>query len=165
MSAMTQITASEFNHYQPETPCIPRKQLWTGRVLSGVASAFFLMDGAMKLAKPAAVVQATLQLGFPESTILGIRYRPACLHGPVPNSPYRPLGCSLAHRVLGRSCREQRPREHAVVQHPLPCFLWLRRLGRSLSSRQTLKIDFCAIAILRRDISETEQVLSHCRRK
>ena len=72
MSAMTQIAASEFNHYQPETPCISRKQLWTGRVLSGVASAFFLMDGAMKLAKPAAVVQATLQLGFPESTILGI---------------------------------------------------------------------------------------------
>ncbi len=72
MSAMTQIAASEFNHYQPETPSISRKQLWTGRVLSGVASAFFLMDGAMKLAKPAPVVQATLQLGYPESTILGI---------------------------------------------------------------------------------------------
>jgi hypothetical protein len=72
MSAMTQIDASEFNHYQPETSFISRKQLWTGRVLSGIVSAFFLMDGAMKLAKPAPVVQATLRLGYPESTILGI---------------------------------------------------------------------------------------------
>src|SRR5581483_12467643 len=30
------------------------------------------MDGAMKLAKPAFVVQATVQLGYPESTIVGI---------------------------------------------------------------------------------------------
>lgn len=72
MSAMTQIAATEFNHHQPETASISRKQLWTGRVLSGVASAFFLMDAGMKLAKPAPVVQATVQLGYPESTILGI---------------------------------------------------------------------------------------------
>jgi DoxX-like family len=51
---------------------ISKKLLWTGRVLSGLAAAFFLMDGAMKLWKPAVVVEATRQLGYPESDIVGI---------------------------------------------------------------------------------------------
>lgn len=46
--------------------------LWTGRVLSGLAILFFLMDGVMKLLKPAVVVTATLGLGYPESEIVGI---------------------------------------------------------------------------------------------
>lgn len=45
---------------------------WTGRVLSGVVVAFLLMDGGMKLFKPPVVVQATTELGFPESGIVGI---------------------------------------------------------------------------------------------
>ena len=72
MSAMTQIDATEFNQFQPQTPSTSRRQIWTGRVLSGLVSAFFVMDGVMKLLKPAPVVQATLQLGYPESTIIGI---------------------------------------------------------------------------------------------
>jgi DoxX-like family len=72
MSAMTQIDASEFNHYQAKAPSTSRRQTWTGRVLSGIVSAFFVMDGVMKLLKPAPVVQATLQLGYPEPTIVGI---------------------------------------------------------------------------------------------
>jgi hypothetical protein len=47
-------------------------RIWTGRILSGLVTAFLVMDGAMKLAKPAFVVQATVQLGYPESTIVGI---------------------------------------------------------------------------------------------
>ena len=47
-------------------------QLWTGRILSGLAAAFFLVDGGMKLFKPPMVVDATLQLGYPASSILGI---------------------------------------------------------------------------------------------
>jgi hypothetical protein len=46
--------------------------LWTGRILSGLAAAFFLVDGGMKLFKPPMVVDATLQLGYPESSIIGI---------------------------------------------------------------------------------------------
>jgi hypothetical protein len=72
MYAMTQTSASESAQDQPETSTISPMQIWTGRVLSGIVSAFFLLDGGMKLAKPAFVVQATLQLGYPESTILGI---------------------------------------------------------------------------------------------
>jgi hypothetical protein len=51
---------------------ISKKLLWTGRVLSGLAVLFLLVDGVMKLAKPAVVVEATQQLGYPESCIVGI---------------------------------------------------------------------------------------------
>jgi hypothetical protein len=51
---------------------ISKSALWTGRILSGLAVLFFVMDGVMKLFKPAFVVQATVQLGYPESDIAGI---------------------------------------------------------------------------------------------
>jgi DoxX-like family len=51
---------------------ISKKLVWTGRVLSGFAVLFLLWDGAMKLCKPAIVVEATRQLGYPESDIVGI---------------------------------------------------------------------------------------------
>jgi hypothetical protein len=47
-------------------------QLWAGRVMSVLASLFLFVDAVMKLLKPAVVVQATLQLGYPESAIVGI---------------------------------------------------------------------------------------------
>ena len=53
-------------------PTISKKLRWTGRALSGFAVIFLLMDGAMKLGKPAVVVEATRQLGYPESDIVGI---------------------------------------------------------------------------------------------
>ena len=49
-----------------------QKTLWTGRVVSGLAAAFLLMDGGMKLFRPPVVVEATRQLGYPESSIVGI---------------------------------------------------------------------------------------------
>ena len=51
---------------------ISKKLLWTGRVLSGLAVLFLLVDGAMKLWKPGVVLEATRQLGYPESEIGGI---------------------------------------------------------------------------------------------
>ena len=51
---------------------ISKIHLWSGRVLSGLAVVFFLVDGVMKLWKPAVVVAATRQLGYPESDIIGI---------------------------------------------------------------------------------------------
>lgn len=52
---------------------ISRMQLWAGRIMSGFAVLFFLMDAVMKLVKPAVVVKATVQeLGYPESSIVGI---------------------------------------------------------------------------------------------
>jgi hypothetical protein len=51
---------------------ISKKQLWAGRILSGLPAAFMLFDGGMKLFKPAPVVKATLQLGYAESVIVGL---------------------------------------------------------------------------------------------
>ena len=49
-----------------------KPRIWISRVLRGIAILFLLMDGGMKLFKPPFVVQATVQLGYPESTIVGI---------------------------------------------------------------------------------------------
>ena len=51
---------------------ISKKRVWTGRILSGLAALFLLMDGCMKLVKARVVVETTVQLGYPESAIVGI---------------------------------------------------------------------------------------------
>jgi hypothetical protein len=51
---------------------ISKTQLWAGRIMSGFAALFLLWDGVMKLVKPAIVVKATRELGYPESEIVGI---------------------------------------------------------------------------------------------
>lgn len=54
-------------------PATPGKAaLWTGRVLTTLVVLFLLMDGVMKLIKPAMVVEGTVVLGYPESTITGM---------------------------------------------------------------------------------------------
>jgi hypothetical protein len=47
-------------------------RLWAGRIISGLTVLFMLFDGAMKIVKPVAVVEATKRLGFPESAITGV---------------------------------------------------------------------------------------------
>ena len=51
---------------------ISNTQIWAGRIMSGFAALFLLWDGVMKLLKPAVVVKATRDLGYPESDIVGI---------------------------------------------------------------------------------------------
>jgi len=53
----------------PSTP-VSKKMLWGGRIISAIPILFLLMDGIMKLFKPAPVVEATLRLGYPETTII-----------------------------------------------------------------------------------------------
>ncbi len=43
---------------------------WAARILSGLSVLFLLMDGVMKLFKPAPVVEATVQLGYPASVVI-----------------------------------------------------------------------------------------------
>jgi hypothetical protein len=57
---------------QIETATGSKKLFWAGHILSALAGLLLLMDGVMKLIKPAFVVEATVQLGYPESTIFGI---------------------------------------------------------------------------------------------
>ena len=53
-------------------PVISNARLWASRIMSGLPALFLLVDGGMKLFKPPVVVEATLQLGYPESAIAGI---------------------------------------------------------------------------------------------
>ena len=56
------------------------KRLWAGRVVSGFAVLFLVFDGAIKLAKPRVVLEATAQLGFPQDSIVLItQYSFFCL--------------------------------------------------------------------------------------
>ena len=47
-------------------------RLWTGRIMSALPALFLLVDAVGKLMKPAAVVEGTVQLGYPESVLLGL---------------------------------------------------------------------------------------------
>ena len=40
--------------------------------MSALPALFLLLDGVMKLVKPAVVVETTIQLGYPENVILGL---------------------------------------------------------------------------------------------
>ena len=51
---------------------ISKKNIWLGRVIGGLPALFLLVDGAMKLAKPAFVVEATRNLGYTENVIVPI---------------------------------------------------------------------------------------------
>lgn len=51
---------------------VSKTNLWIGRIVSGLPVLFLLLDGAMKLVKPAVVVDATVKLGYSESTIIPI---------------------------------------------------------------------------------------------
>ena len=49
-----------------------KSSLWAGRILSALPVLFLLLDGVMKVVKPAFVVEATVQLGYPESVIVAL---------------------------------------------------------------------------------------------
>ena len=72
MSAFARTPTLADLHDQPALSSVSRKQIWTGRILSGVATVFLLFDGGAKLSKVAPVVEAMARLGYPSSTIIGI---------------------------------------------------------------------------------------------
>jgi len=49
-----------------------KKALWTGRVLSGLAVAFLLMDGTFKLVASPEAVHGTTELGWPATVLFGL---------------------------------------------------------------------------------------------
>lgn len=55
-----------------QNAAVPKKRVWAGRILSTLVVLFLIMDSVGKLAKPAPVVEGTIQLGYPESVLLGL---------------------------------------------------------------------------------------------
>jgi len=46
--------------------------LWAGRIIIALPALFLLMDAVIKFFKPPMVVETTVKLGYPESTIIGM---------------------------------------------------------------------------------------------
>ena len=65
-------TPKEPDLMQPTSSPISKSRLWLGRMMSGLPALFLLVDGGMKLFKPRVVVEATVQLGYPEAVIVGL---------------------------------------------------------------------------------------------
>ena len=84
-----------------QTATVSKKSLWAGRIVSALPILFLLLDGIMKLFKPALVVQATVQLGYPESVIvpLGIVLTASTLLYAIPRTAV--LGAILLTGYLG----------------------------------------------------------------
>lgn len=57
---------------QAEPIAVSKGALWAARIIIGLVALFLLMDGAMKLVKPAFVVEETMRLGYPERVIVPI---------------------------------------------------------------------------------------------
>lgn len=53
-----------------QTTSISASRIWIGRVLGALPALFLLVDGIMKLFKPAVVVEATSRLGYSEGVIV-----------------------------------------------------------------------------------------------
>jgi len=57
---------------EAQSASLSKGRLWTGRIMSALPALFLLVDGVGKLVKPAPVVEGTVQLGYPESVLLGL---------------------------------------------------------------------------------------------
>ena len=55
-----------------ETVQVSKGTKWAGYLVSGLPALFLLLDGVMKLFKPALVVEATTRLGYQENVIVPI---------------------------------------------------------------------------------------------
>jgi hypothetical protein len=84
-----------------QTAPVPKTMLWTGRIMSAIPVLFLLFDAVSKLVKPAPVVEATVQLGYPESVIpiLGVLLLVCTLLYVVPRTSI--LGAILLTGYLG----------------------------------------------------------------
>ena len=69
---METITTIHAGNSEAQSAPLSKGRLWTGRIMSALPALFLLIDGVGKLVKPAPVVQGTVQLGYPESVLLGL---------------------------------------------------------------------------------------------
>jgi len=71
MATQVMATPLEATLVPSDTKGTSQRRQWAGRILTGLTASFLVMDGGMKLFKPPFVVQATVQMGYPESAIVG----------------------------------------------------------------------------------------------
>src|SRR6266566_10163074 len=72
MNAETISPRIDVHHIEAGNTGFSKQRIWASRILAALSVLFLLMDGGMKIFKPPFVVEATVRLGYPESTIVGI---------------------------------------------------------------------------------------------
>jgi DoxX-like protein len=109
---------------------VSKKVVWAGRFISAVPILFLLLDGVMKLIKPAQVVQATVQLGYPESLIhtLGVLALACTILYLIPQTSI--LGAILLTGYLGGAVASHLRHGDPLLSHVLfpvylGVFVWL----------------------------------------
>lgn len=88
MSAFPQTPAAESFYFQPTALSGSKNEIWTGRVLSAIVSAFFLFDSIAKLFRAAIPVHAMHGLGYTDFYHCR-RHRAVREYDRVPHSPLR----------------------------------------------------------------------------
>lgn len=66
---MTTLTASHADHVTSTQPQASRAGIWTGRVLTGLLSLFFIADSVAKFFLPPAVIEASEKVGVHVDTL------------------------------------------------------------------------------------------------
>ena len=118
---------------------LSKGRLWTGRIMSALPALFLFVDAVGKLVKPAPVVEGTLQLGYPESVILGLGIvLLACtVLYVIPRTAI--LGAILLDRLSRRRRRHACARgKSALYPHLVPGLSRRADLGRALLARRTV---------------------------
>lgn len=117
-------------------PTTSKGMLWTGRVLSALPILFMLMDGGMKLFKPAFVVDATVKLGYSESVIvpLGILALICTILYAIPRTSV--LGAILLTGYLGGAVASHLRHGDPLFSHVLFPVYWGVMLWAGLYLRE-----------------------------
>src|SRR5438309_11665476 len=92
---------------------VSKNQLWAGRIISALPALLLLFSGAMKLLKPAPVLQGFAHYGYPESlsVVIGILEIARTLVYVIPRTSY--VGAILMTANLGGATGS-----NARVRHP-----------------------------------------------
>ena len=98
-------------------------RIWIGRVLSGLALLFLLMDGLVKIVPPPMVMEITTQLGYPASVIpaLGILLTAITLLAIFPRTAV--IGTILLTGYLGGAIATHVRVQDAPFSHIFPILI------------------------------------------
>ena len=118
--------------------------LWTGRIISGLVTAFFLLDAGMKLFPSKPVIDGTVGLGYNKSVIipLGVVLLCCTILSVIPRTAV--LGGLLLTAYLGgavaSNVRAQTPVFNCAFPIIICTLLWIGMLLRDSRLRDLLPI-------------------------
>ena len=102
------------------------KAVWTGRVLSGLASALFLFSASMKLKGPPEMAEGMAHLGLPMSLVLPLTVLELSCVAVYLIPPTAVLGAILLTGYIGGAiCTHLRVGDPVIVQIALGVVVWL----------------------------------------